>query len=743
VIWVAIVFAAVIGFLLYRRDIFWQLLDVYHELKPCRFSVIVALLGAFVFLKNDQGTEVLRALAERGELTGATNLLRLTSFAIALLAWSLASWYSARVLLDFDFQTTRVPRVDLTPKWRRFHRFLRRNVPRLLGALPLFVVGLSLLRARASYEDNPPRMLTILGWLALAGGAILWLLFKLRRRFLQSPADAKKYSGLKQMHRLSRSVLVTMSILSVALALLFIFNPIRFAGNLGTGAVLGFAAACWVFWGSVLVYLGALYRLPALTLIVAWIAICSLTNDNHDIRTISRADPFQRPQLIDALRVWHDDIVKKYPARPVHPLFIVATEGGGIRAAYWTAAVLGSLQDTEASFSDHVFAISGVSGGSVGASVFAALLADGTQSDFAKRAEETLGHDFLSPAIAAMLYPDFLQRLWPWPCTFLDRGHWLEESWEQSWKTAVGNERFGAPFFDLWKTNRAYVPALFLNGTSVESGNRIIISNIVVDEKNFFDAEDATRKLLPEPEQSDEAKRTNAIVDLPLSTAAHFSARFTYVSPAGRFASDGTHEVDGGYFENSGAATALDILRQVMDAINDPNNHFVDIAPKIVMISNDPLSAAFAPQTETESPATQVEQAKSEPGTFLEDALAPVYALLNSREARGTYAQRAIVRALENFYQTAHVDLSAVGPTKVYVFRLAPAKVPLPLGWMLSNRAANAMQQQLCDEGKSDETEIETWNKQMREEIIFTLVGHGSPSDPCAPASHPTTASAP
>src|SRR5581483_11063479 len=487
----------------------------------------------------------------------------------------------------------------------------------------------------------------------------------------------------------------------------------------------------------------ALHRLPALTLIVAWVAICSLTNDNHDIRTISRPVPFQRPQLIDALRAWHDQVVKKYPARPVHPLFIVATEGGGIRAAYWTAAVLGSMQDTEPSFADHVFAISGVSGGSVGASVFAALLADGTQNDFAKRAEEMLGRDFLSPAVAAMLYPDFLQRLWPWPYPFLDRGHWLEESWEQAGKTSIGNDRFRAPFFDLWTTNRAYVPALFLNGTSVESGNRIIVSNIVVDEKNFFDAEDATRKLLPEAEQEDESKRTNAIVDLPLSTAAHFSARFTYVSPAGRFASDGTHEVDGGYFENSGAATALDVLRQVMDAINDPNNHFADVAPKIIMISNDPLSAAFAPQSESESPATKAEQAKSEPGTFLEDALAPVYALLNSREARGTYAQRAIVRALESFYQNAHVDLSTVGPTKVYVFRLAPAKVPLPLGWMLSNRAANAMQQQLCDEGKSDKTEIETWNKQMREQIIFSLLGHASPSDPWAPAPHPNTASAP
>lgn len=732
-IWVAVVFAAVAGFLLYRRDLFWHLLDLYHELKPCRFSVIVALFGAFVFLKNDQGTEILRALAERGQLTGVTNAMRLTSFTIALLVWSLASWYSARVLLYFDFPEARARHVDLTSTWLGIHHWLRRNVPRLLGAMPMFIVGLSLLRTRGTYEERAPRLLLVLGCAAIAGGIVLWILFVVRRRFLNSSADTKNFSGVRDLYGKSRWTLMTMSILAVALLVLLVVDPIRFAENLGTGAVLAFAAAFWVFCGSALVYLGARFRLPLLTLMLVWVAICSLTNDNHDLRTISREISFARPQLLDALRDWHSRVAQKYPMRPVHPLFIVATEGGGIRAAYWTAAVLGSLQDSERAFADHVFAISGVSGGSLGASVFAALIADGTPDRFAERGEAMLGRDFLSPAIAAMLYPDFVQRFWPWPYPFLDRGHWLEQSWEQAWKKSLGNDRFREPFFDLWTKNRGYVPALFLNGTSVETGNRIIVSNVIVDETNFLDAEDATRKLLPESEQPDEAKRRNAIVDLPLSTAAHFSARFTYVSPAGRFASDGTHVVDGGYFENSGAATALDILRQVTDAINDPKNELGDVAPKIIMISNDPLGAAFAAETETESPATQNEEARNKPGTFLEDAVAPVYALLNAREARGVYAQRAIVRAQENFYEKLPVDPASLGPTKVYVFRLAPAKVPLPLGWMISNRAAEAMQQQLCDEGKSDETQIATWNKQMREEIIFSMVGRASPSDPCAP----------
>src|SRR4029453_5773158 len=229
-----------------------------------------------------------------------------------------------------------------------------------------------------------------------------------------------------------------------------------------------------VFWGSLLVYLGERYRLPLLTLVVVWAAICSLTNDNHDIRTIDSGATQNRYDLEQALREWHNRIRAnpKYSTRPLHLLFIVAAEGGGIRAAYWTAAVLGSIQDAEESFADHVFAISGVSGGSVGAVVFDALVANGKcQGKFAEISELMLGQDFLSPAIAAMLYPDLIQRFWRQPYMYLDRGRWLEQSWEEAWrqplnKTGLNDDRFAKPFSSLWKNSQIYVPALFLNATS-------------------------------------------------------------------------------------------------------------------------------------------------------------------------------------------------------------------------------------------------------------------------------------
>ena len=730
------------------ENFFWHLQDIYHELKPCRFVVIVVVVGGFVFLGVEQGREVLRALAEPGVRTGATSGVRLSLFAFGLVLWSLASWYSARVLLYFDFPKTHVWHPERTGIWQRVHVLLPRHVPRILGVAPMFIIGWSFLSVRGSYEHDVPPLLLYFGLLVLGSGILLYFLFALRRRWLERDgqsdagfakidkqassdrANRKTFQRLTQMECDSQIALAVIAATSIALGLMFVFDPVFFAGAFGTGAVLMFAAASWVFWGSALVYVGSWTHVPVLTLLVLWIAVCSFGNDNHEVRVLKR-EAFQRPTLRQALVDWNSRITNKYPDRPVHPLFIVATEGGGVRAAYWTATVLGSIQDADPSFADHIFAISGVSGGSLGAAVFDALVADtAPQHEFAKRGQMILGQDFLSPAIAAMLYPDLFQRVLPLPITFFDRGRWLERGWEQAWQNTMHTDRFGKSFLDLWQDPRVYVPALFLNGTSVEVGNRIIASNVLID-ADFLEAADAAAKLFPLRQLNERRRPTR---DMPLSTAAHMSARFTYVSPAGRFEADGSHVVDGGYFENSGAATALDILRQVNDALHQPNEpQWGRIVPQIIMISNDPLGVASGSRQmaatkellKNATASTAVEAAQRRPGTFLEDALAPVYALLSAREARGDYAQRAIGRAQDEFCreEVQRLGINAPNAKCNYFFSLAPATVPLPLGWMLSNRAAEAMQQEMSDLGLSEKAPVPTWNQAMLHQVVAALHG--------------------
>ena len=55
-------------------------------------------------------------------------------------------------------------------------------------------------------------------------------------------------------------------------------------------------------------------------------------------------------------------------------MFIVAAEGGGMRASVMTAMVLDELRARYPNFTDHLFAIVAVSGGSLGAASFAAAV---------------------------------------------------------------------------------------------------------------------------------------------------------------------------------------------------------------------------------------------------------------------------------------------------------------------------------------------------------------------------------
>ena len=331
----------------------------------------------------------------------------------------------------------------------------------------------------------------------------------------------------------------------------FTVAPVNFAQNLGMGTILLLAAASWVTLGSVLVYFGGRWQFPVITILVLLTVLFSLWNDNHSIRTVA-PQTAKRLDVLGAFQIWYDLAQKNYPTVPQQPLYIVATEGGGIRAAYWTGIVLGAIQDANPDFAPHLFAISGVSGGSLGATVFDALLAESNTGafKFEDKAHEILSQDFLSPALAAMLYPDLVQRIIPFPIACFDRGRALEMGWEKAWRDTMGNDRFARSFVDLWNPGpREWMPALFLNGTSVEKGNRVITSNLRLT-NIFLDADDAASVLA-----NHKLGATEAACHIPLSTAAHMSARFTFVSPAGRFP-DGSHVVDGGYFENSASTTA-------------------------------------------------------------------------------------------------------------------------------------------------------------------------------------------
>ena len=502
--------------------------------------------------------------------------------------------------------------------------------------------------------------------------------------------NLRRLTELKPTTRLVFWILMGANILALALAIYGVISRI------GAPAILLLALGLIAVTGSALVYIANHHRVPVLSLLLLWTIICSPFNDNHSIRqtgqshshgVLSRSDPIApevppessplRTQSLEQyFEAWWAELARLEPGDKPIPVVIVAADGGGIRAAYWTAAILARLEDrspeSAVPFSRHVFAISGISGGSLGAATFAAILAHRVAfpaletRTYVQEANDVLGRDFLSPTLANALFPDLLQRFLPIP-VFDDRAIALEQSWEQAWADAHPSdaERFADRFDRLWSIDPHRVPLLFLNGTIVESGDRSIMdpfANPAIISKSFSSAVRLAQVLGTQ---------------IPVSTAVLTSARFTYVSPAGLIGPTAQSKVrqrvvDGGYFDNSGGITARQIAAATAAAASG--------APRTMRLVV--LHIGNAPPNEGRSGSNSLGLL---PGgrVWLGETMSPVRALL---DVRGAHAEQAVD------------DLNQSSPGyEFHDVKLYRTGTVVPLGWALSCEAQKEMERQLVD----------------------------------------------
>jgi hypothetical protein len=333
-----------------------------------------------------------------------------------------------------------------------------------------------------------------------------------------------------------------------------------------------------------------------------------------------------RPDLRAALQDW---IAARRAVSPGTgerlPLVIVAAEGGASRAAVWLLGAMRMLDNrTNGNFGRHVFAISGVSGGSLGAATYARMLrargkADGAldwEDPDTRRALAHIGtRDLLSGTIATYFLNDMMGSMvgpaWTW-AGVPDRNAVLEGTFDQMWDNNRGfalprhasNGFLGLRFSPQSESRMPVelLPHLLLNGTDVTTGRRLITSTM------RWAARDPLF-----PDAGDFVRMTGR--DVRLSTAVTNSARFPFVSPAGRFvnASSGTaHQIiDGGYFENYGARTVWELARAIDDlALSDPA---FPVVPIVVVVSND-LDADQAPRHRGGKCRTMLEDAALDGG---------------------------------------------------------------------------------------------------------------------------------
>ncbi|HEY4291357.1 MAG TPA: patatin-like phospholipase family protein [Puia sp.] len=388
--------------------------------------------------------------------------------------------------------------------------------------------------------------------------------------------------------------LIVTSIVAIIVDVLAIWW-LSFARDIGPFPLLILAFAILLAFGNVVTAFSARYSVN-FHVILFVIAFVSGLKETHKVRTRDLKQVTNgythRPSLDTYLRAWlrrlPSDTTKRYD------MYFVLANGGASRSGYWTASVLGRLEDSSidnpsGKFSDHVFCLSGTSGGGVGVATFFALLNDRRSSQdrlYQESAAHFLQQDYFSYTAARMLGPDYFNYIFH--ILSKDRGAALEESFEEydGGRQGLYKPHFGnnfSSFSTLAPDGTAALPILFVNTTRMQDGNPGLVTNLKLD-SNFNQRTDVLGLL-------------DSTSDISMASGAILGARFPYLSPAGRIGTN--YFVDGGYFDNSGAGAVQELIRAILNLGRDNKELAGQIQRlnfKVLHVLNSPIIEDAAAQ---------------------------------------------------------------------------------------------------------------------------------------------------
>lgn len=735
-----------------------QILRIALVIWVCRVSALSVALGAATIVGTTQAQDLFLDMPGDYE----TSVTHWVSFYVLLLAlWVAPVHLSARRILQVDYGL--IYRQDDAHFKRQGETYgpIMKAVPRALGSLCIVSVFLGQLGALRNLPGcgNDPAFCRLieraqdqLGFLLGAtaavfilylflirnGGLFVRLIFGWRMAVARGSGGSRFgyffmpfFAGDAVRNRAKSPVpcqseyaerppvrAVVFLIASAVVPLIVLSGPIAVAEIFPRAQLLMIILGGWIPVCSILAHWSHMRRAPLLAGAVAIIGLVTgLVGDNHDIRRTSDARATAQIDLRDAVDRWKaingwdpNDAPEKRP-RPI----IVATAGGASRAAFFTGSVLGALRDSDVgreeghAFKTGLFAISGVSGGSLGAATYAAIAypvghddaavgepssalalcragaselwfasertgAEASEAGFKDCLQAILSGDFLSPVAAAFAFHDVLRFL-----PFGDRASILECSWERrflrfteasyspiGWCHNDGPRGLARPFSDFSPASgEAWRPLLLLNGTSGETGKRLITSHLALRMRQrdmrdvhkrsgasdpiFVDSYDLYALFEDARPRNDFVERLDCLMagvwgdpdvagrrDISLSTAVTSSARFPFLTPAGNVRNAACQIVDrvidGGYFESFGALTALDLVR----ALEEIDSR---LRPFVLQISSDPdlvitSGGVFLPDAND--------------GAVFSGLLAPLGGLFVTQSARGSHANELLKRELKS-----------------------------------------------------------------------------------------------
>jgi hypothetical protein len=467
-----------------------------------------------------------------------------------------------------------------------------------------------------------------------------------------------------------------MALIAVLLFLVIAFLPVRWGvlGVIGAPGLICFAFACYTAF-----YLGLLYLDKALfrnwkvslrLLLVVLFLGCSYFNHDHPVRHRAVQNP-QRPLIAAQFTKWFSAYRNKVDAQlpkdtaRIYPVVFICAEGGALRTGAYTSLYLSTLEDTlqhqyNLDFRHCIFAMSGVSGGSVGLGFYNAIAYRSRISGHGERETKIFfAYDALSPLAGKMFFGDFLNLFLPCDYLHFDRAVALEQAWEAAYEQSIkGTDMFRQGFItDSLATDQ---PLLVINTTEIETGLQCWISNMRPDSILFQDQRDLLQA---------KVRQVN------YSTAINFSSRFPLFSPAGEIdAGKGRfHYLDGGYAENTGAGSMLEILR-LLKLKAEPA--FSKVRPIVICLR-------FSNNTDS-----------TQNIRFINEVAEIGYGLYDTRSGRTETA----MGQLSQFVKQQHHGIPIVQ-------ELSASQKEVPMNWALSGQSISnlegAVNAQISDKGKN------------------------------------------
>jgi hypothetical protein len=363
---------------------------------------------------------------------------------------------------------------------------------------------------------------------------------------------------------------------------------------IGSPGLICLSFACWLGIYTGLLYIDSRFKrnikVSVRWLLVLWFFIVSIIDSDHPVRNNNDTGFSKyRPTLTEHFESWtmnfladpSKDSIKVGQKIAVdstgskdsfcYPVYFITAEGGASRTGAFTAMLLARMQDLDSNFKKHIYAFSTVSGGSFGVGFFNAIayLEPNNASKVGNYnevvTEKFFRQDQLSPVLSKFFYGEILGNFWPKPVERFDRAIALEKAWEHSYQAVFNrpNDKnvFSTNFLSCYNNDidkERIVPAWFINTTEVETGLQCFISNVRPASDRFLFSRQ--RDLLTEKIR----------YGINYSTAINFSSRFPLFSPsAALYQNDDQtyHYVDGGYIENTGSKTMLEIINFLKDSI--------------------------------------------------------------------------------------------------------------------------------------------------------------------------------